>query len=79
MSIKPIFFDRALLIAILAIAVLILWWLTADVVVAMICLGTLIIISIISRLYQPWNEEKVIEKLNIQSQKKPDIHFTEKR
>ena len=79
MSIKSIFFDRALLITILAIALLILWWLTADFVVAMICLGALIIISIISRLYRPWNEEKVIEKLNIQSQKKPDIHFTEKR
>ena len=79
LSIKSFFFDRALLLAILVIALFILWWLTADFITALICLGTLIIISIVARLHQPWNEEKVIEKLNIQNQKKTDDHFTENR
>ena len=75
MSIKSFFLDRGLLLAVLLAAGLILWWLTADIIVAVICLGTLIFISIIARLYQPWDEKKVIEKLNAQSQKKSGNDF----
>ena len=50
-------------------------WLTADIIVALICLGTLIFISIIARLFQPWDEKKVIEKLNTQTQKKSNNNF----
>ena len=71
MSLKSFFYDRLLLIGILVTAALILWWLTDDIIVALVCLFSLIIISFIARLYQPWNEEKVIEELNIQHQKKP--------
>ena len=67
MSLKSFFYDRLLLIGILVTAALILWWLTDDIIVALVCLFSLIIISFIARLYQPWNEEKVIEKLNIQN------------
>ena len=70
MSIKSFFLDRGLLLAVLLTAGLILWWLTADIIVALICLGTLIFISRIARFYQPWDEKKVIEKLNAQNQKK---------
>ena len=70
MSLKSFFYDRLLLIGILVTAALILWWLTDDIIVALVCLFSLIIISFIARLYQPWNEEKVIEELNIQNQKK---------
>ena len=75
MSIKSFFLDRGLLLAVLLTAGLILWWLTADIIVALICLGTLILISIIARLYQPWDEKKVIEKLNTQTQKKSNNNF----
>ena len=75
MSVKSIFYDRLLLLAILVVAALILWWLTSDIFVALICLATLIIISFIARLYQPWNEEKILEKLNIKNQKKPEKSF----
>ena len=75
MSIKSFFLDRGLLLAVLLTAGLILWWLTADIIVAFICLGTLIFISIIARLYQPWDEKKVIEKLNSQTQKKSRNNF----
>ena len=75
MSIKSFFLDRGLLLAVLLTAGLILWWLTADIIVALICLGTLIFISIITRLYQPWDEKKVIEKLNTQTQKKSNNNF----
>ena len=75
MSIKSFFLDRGLLLAVLLTAGLILWWLTADITVAFICLGTLIFISIIARLYQPWDEKKVIEKLNTQTQKKSSNNF----
>ncbi len=75
MSIKSFFLDRGLLLAVLLTAGLILWWLTADIIVAFICLGTLIFISIIARLYQPWDEKKVIEKLNTQTQKKSSNNF----
>ena len=75
MSIKSFFLDRGLLLAVLLTAGLILWWLTADIIVAFICLGTLIFISIIARLYQPWDEKKVIEKLNNQTQKKSSNNF----
>jgi hypothetical protein len=75
MSIKSFFLDRGLLLAVLLAAGLILWWLTADIIVAVICLGTLIFISIIARLYQPWDEKKVIEKLNAQSHKKSGNDF----
>jgi len=75
MSFKSFFLDRGLLLAILLTAGLILWWLTADIIVAFICLGTLIFISIIARLYQPWDEKKVIEKLNTQTQKKSSNNF----
>ena len=69
MSLKSFFYDRLLLIGILVTAALILWWLTDDIIVALVCLFSLIVISFIARLYQPWNEEKVIEELNIQNQK----------
>ena len=69
MSLKSFFYDRLLLIGILVTAALILWWLTNDIIVALVCLFSLIIISFIARLYQPWNEEKVIEELNIQNKK----------
>jgi len=75
MSFKSFFLDRGLLLAVLLTAGLILWWLTADIIVAFICLGTLIFISIIARLYQPWDEKKVIEKLNTQTQKKSSNNF----
>ncbi|MEK9598231.1 MAG: hypothetical protein VW171_05130 [Alphaproteobacteria bacterium] len=75
MSIKSSFLDRGLLLAVLLTAGLILWWLTADIIVAFICLGTLIFISIIARLYQPWDEKKVIDKLNTQTQKKSNNNF----
>ncbi len=79
MSLKSFFYDRLLLIGILVTAALILWWLTDDIIVALICLFSLIIISFIARLYQPWNEEKVIEELNIQNQKKPKKPFSQDR
>ena len=79
MSIKSFFLDRGLLLAVLLTAGLILWWLTADIIAAFICLGTLIVISIVARLYQPWNEKKVIEKLNNQIQKKSGKNFSEDR
>ena len=79
MSVKSFFLDRLLLLAILIVVGLILWWLTADIIVAFICLGTLIVISIVARLYQPWNEKKVIEKLNNQIQKKSGKNFSEDR
>ena len=63
MSLKSFFYDRLLLIGILVTAALILWWLTDDIIAALVCLFSLIIISFIARLYQPWNEEKVIEEL----------------
>ena len=75
MSIKSFFLDRGLLLAVLLTAGLILWWLTADITVAFICLGTLIFISIIARLYQPWDEKKVIDKLNTKTQKKSSNYF----
>ena len=75
MSTKSFLLDRGLLLAVLIAAYFILWWLTADIIVAVICLGTLIFISIIARLYQPWDEKKVIEKLNAQSQKKSGNDF----
>ena len=68
MSLKSFFYDRLLLIGILVTAALILWWLTDDIIVALVCLFSLIIISFIARLYQPWIEEKVIEVLYIQIQ-----------
>ena len=70
MSLKSFVFDRFLLLIILIAAGLILWWLTGDITIAIICLGTLIIISVIARLYQPWNEEKIIKKLSQQTQNK---------
>ena len=76
MSLKSFFYDRLLLIGILVTAALILWWLTDDIIVALVCLFSLIIISFIARLYQPWNEEKVIEKLNIQNKKEPKKPFS---
>lgn len=79
MSLKSFFYDRLLLIGILVTAALILWWLTDDIIVALVCLFSLIIISFIARLYQPWNEEKVIEELNIQHQKKPKKPFSQDR
>ena len=79
MSLKSFFYDRLLLIGILVTAALILWWLTDDIIVALVCLFSLIIISFIARLYQPWNEEKVIEELNIQNQKKPKKPFPQDR
>jgi hypothetical protein len=79
MSIKSFFLDRGLLLAVLLTAGLILWWLTADIIVALICLGTLIFISRIARLYQPWDEKKVIEKLNAQTQKKSSNNFQNDR
>ena len=79
MSLKSFFYDRFLLIGILVTAALILWWLTDDIIVALVCLFSLIIISFIARLYQPWNEEKVIEELNIQNQKKPKKPFSQDR
>ena len=79
MSLKSFFYDRLLLVGILVTAALILWWLTDDIIVALICLFSLIIISFIARLYQPWNEEKVIEELNIQNQKKPKKPFSQDR
>ena len=79
MSLKSFFYDRLLLIGILVTAALILWWLTDDIIVALVCLFSLIIISFIARLYQPWNEEKVIEELNIQNQKKPKKPFSQER
>ena len=79
MSLKSFFYDRLLLIGILVTAALILWWLTDDIIVALVCLFSLIIISFIARLYQPWNEEKVIEELNIQNQKKPKRPFSQDR
>lgn len=79
MSVKSFFLDRLLLLAILIAVGLILWWLTADIIVAFICLGTLIVISIVARLYQPWNEKKVIEKLDNQIQKKSGKNFSEDR
>ena len=77
MSLKSFFYDRLLLVGILVTAALILWWLTDDIIVALVCLFSLIIISFIARLYQPWNEEKVIEELNIQNQKKPKKPFSQ--
>tara|TARA_B100000886_G_C20271734_1_gene427341 strand:+ start:181 stop:420 length:240 start_codon:yes stop_codon:yes gene_type:complete len=77
MSIKSFFYDRLLLLAILITAAIILWWLTSDIFVALICLATLIIISFIARLYQPWNEEKILEKLNIKNQKKSNKPFSQ--
>ena len=79
MSLKSFFYDRLLLVGILVTAALILWWLTDDIIVALVCLFSLIIISVIARLYQPWNEEKVIEELNIQNQKKPKKPFSQDR
>ena len=79
MSLKSFFYDRLLLIGILVTAALILWWLTDDIIVALVCLFSLVIISFIARLYQPWNEEKVIEELNIQNQKKPKKPFSQDR
>ena len=79
MSLKSFFYDRLLLIGILVTAALILWWLTDDIIVALVCLFSLIIISVIARLYQPWNEEKVIEELNIQNQKKSKKPFSQDR
>ena len=79
MSLKSFFYDRLLLIGILVTAALILWWLTDDIIVALVCLFSLIIISFIARLYQPWNEEKVIEELNNQNQKKPKKPFSQDR
>ena len=79
MSLKSFFYDRLLLIGILVTATLILWWLSGDIIVALVCLFSLIIISFIARLYQPWNEEKVIEELNIQNQKKPKKPFSQDR
>ena len=79
MSLKSFFYDRLLLIGILVTSALILWWLTDDIIVALVCLFSLIIISVIARLYQPWNEEKVIEELNIQNQKKPKKPFSQDR
>ena len=79
MSLKSFFYDRLLLIGILVTAALILWWLTDDIIVALVCLFSLIIISFIARLYQPWNEEKVIEELKIQNQKKPKKPFSQER
>ena len=79
MSLKSFFYDRLLLIGILVTAALIIWWLTDDIIVALVCLFSLIIISFIARLYQPWNEEKVIEELNIQNQKKPKKPFSQER
>ena len=79
MSLKSFFYDRLLLIGILVTAALILWWLTDDIIVALVCLFSLIMISFIARLYQPWNEEKVIEELNIQNQKKPKKSFSQDR
>ena len=79
MSLKSFFYDRLLLIGILVTAALILWWLTDDIIVALVCLFSLIIISFIARLYQPWNEEKVIEELNIQNQKKHKKPFSQDR
>ena len=79
MSLKSFFYDRLLLIGVLVTAALILWWLTDDIIVALVCLFSLIMISFIARLYQPWNEEKVIEKLNIQSKKKPKKPFSQDR
>ena len=79
MSLKSFFYDRLLLIGILVTAALILWWLTDDIIVALVCLFSLIMISFIARLYQPWNEEKVIEELNIQNQKKPKKPFSQDR
>ena len=79
MSLKSFFYDRLLLIGILVTAALILWWLTEDIIVALVCLFSLIMISFIARLYQPWNEEKVIEELNIQNQKKPKKPFSQDR
>tara|TARA_B100000900_G_scaffold300556_1_gene259085 strand:+ start:132 stop:371 length:240 start_codon:yes stop_codon:yes gene_type:complete len=79
MSLKSFFYDRLLLIGILVTAALILWWLTDDIIVALVCLFSLIIISFIARLYQPWNEEKVIKELNIQNQKKPKKPFSQDR
>ena len=75
MFVRSFFFDRLLLLAVLIVATLILWWLTSDIFVALICLATLIIISFIARLYQPWNEEKILENLNIKNQKKPKKPF----
>ena len=77
MSLKSFFYDRLLLIGILVTAALILWWLTEDIIVALVCLFSLIIISFIARLYQPWNEEKVIKELNIQNQKKAKKPFSQ--
>ena len=79
MSLKSFFYDRLLLIGILITAALILWWLTDDIIVALVCLFSLIIISFIARLYQPWNEEKVIEELNVQNQKKSKKPFSQDR
>ena len=79
MSLKSFFYDRLLLIGILMTAALILWWLTDDIIVALVCLFSLIVISFIARLYQPWNEEKVIEELNIQNKKKPKKPFSQDR
>ena len=79
MSLKSFFYDRLLLIGILVTAALILWWLTDDIIVALVCLFLLIIISFIARLYQPWNEEKVIEELNFQNKKKPKKPFSQDR
>ncbi len=79
MSLKSFFYDRLLLIGILVTAALILWWLTDDIIAALVCLFSLIIISFIARLYQPWNEEKVIKELNIQNQKKPKKPFSQDR
>ena len=77
MSLKSFFYDRLLLIGILVTAALILWWLTEDIIVALVCLFSLIMISFIARLYQPWNEEKVIKELNIQNQKKAKKPFSQ--
>ena len=79
MSLKSFFYDRLLLIGILVTAALILWWLTDDIIVALVCLFSLTIISFIARLYQPWNEEKVIEELNVQNQKKSKKPFSQDR
>ena len=79
MSLKSFFYDRLLLIGILVTAALILWWLTDDIIVALVCLFSLIMISFIARLYQPWNEEKVIEELNIQNKKKSKKPFSQDR
>tara|TARA_Y100000287_G_C14142479_1_gene315428 strand:+ start:549 stop:788 length:240 start_codon:yes stop_codon:yes gene_type:complete len=79
MSLKSFFYDRLLLIGVLVTAALILWWLTDDIIVALVCLFSLIVISFIARLYQPWNEEKVIEELNVQNQKKSKKPFSQDR